>query len=73
MPSYLVTGASRGLGYEFVRQFSHDSANTVIGIVRDKTATERQLRDDGINNVSLFEADITDLDALKVRNLSKER
>ncbi|TVY50708.1 hypothetical protein LCER1_G006982 [Lachnellula cervina] len=66
MPSYLVTGASRGLGYEFIRQFSHDSANTVIGVVRDKTATEKKLREDRINNVILFEADIADLDALKV-------
>jgi len=38
----------------------------VIGIVRDKAVTEKKFRDDGINNVVLFEADIADLHALRV-------
>lgn len=34
MPIYVLTGANRGLGLEFVRQLSADSSNTVIGAVR---------------------------------------
>jgi NAD(P)-dependent dehydrogenase (short-subunit alcohol dehydrogenase family) len=34
MPVYVLTGANRGLGLEFVRQLSADSSNTVIGAVR---------------------------------------
>jgi hypothetical protein len=55
------------LQYAFVQQFSTDPANTVIGIVRDKASTEKRLEKDGIKNVVLFEADIADLAALKVR------
>jgi len=65
MPSYVVTGASRGLGYEFIRQFSLASTNTVIGLVRNKAVTESRLAADGITNVTILEADITDYAALK--------
>jgi NAD(P)-dependent dehydrogenase (short-subunit alcohol dehydrogenase family) len=63
MPSYLVTGASRGLGYEFIRQIAKDQSNVVIGLVRNKAATDERLATDGISNVTIIEADITDLDA----------
>ncbi|KFZ19508.1 hypothetical protein V502_03620 [Pseudogymnoascus sp. VKM F-4520 (FW-2644)] len=65
MPSYVVTGASKGLGYAFVRQLALDPANTVVGIVRDIAATEKKLAKDGIKNVKVYKADITDLPALK--------
>jgi len=52
--------------YGFIQHFSSNPANTVIGIVRDKTSTERKLVKDGIENVVLFEADIADLAGLKV-------
>ncbi|OBT71611.1 hypothetical protein VF21_08948 [Pseudogymnoascus sp. 05NY08] len=65
MPSYVVTGASKGLGYAFVKQLASDPANTVVGIVRDITATEQKLIKDGIKNVKLYKADITGLPALK--------
>ena len=32
---FLVTGASRGLGYEFVKQFSEKQASKVIACCRD--------------------------------------
>jgi NAD(P)-dependent dehydrogenase (short-subunit alcohol dehydrogenase family) len=64
MPSYLVTGASRGLGYAFVRHLAAIPGNTVIGMVRNKDATLARLENDGITNVSIVQADITDRDAL---------
>ncbi|KAH6680986.1 hypothetical protein B0J14DRAFT_275994 [Halenospora varia] len=63
MPSYVVTGASRGIGYEFIRKFAQDQSNTVIGLVRNKAATEERLAKDGIKNVTIVEADITDFSA----------
>jgi len=64
MPSYLVTGASRGLGYAFVRHLAAIPGNTVIGMVRNKDATLARLEKDGETNVSLVQADLTDRDAL---------
>lgn len=82
MPSYVVTGASKGLivhstlpylckihanitQYAFVKQLASDPANTVVGIVRDIAETEQKLKKDGIRNVKVYKADITDLPTLK--------
>lgn len=51
--------------YAFVKQLASDPANTVVGIVRDIAATEQKLKKDGIKNVKIYNADITDLPALK--------
>ncbi|KIM99280.1 hypothetical protein OIDMADRAFT_201908 [Oidiodendron maius Zn] len=63
MPSYVVTGASRGIGYEFIRKLAKDQSNTVIGLVRNKAATKERLARDSIKNVTIIEADITDFAA----------
>jgi NAD(P)-dependent dehydrogenase (short-subunit alcohol dehydrogenase family) len=34
MPVWVITGANRGLGLEFVRQLSYDSTNTIIAATR---------------------------------------
>ncbi|SPJ76033.1 related to protoporphyrinogen oxidase [Fusarium torulosum] len=67
MPSYLVTGASRGLGFAFLKELSKDSGNTVIGLVRDKSATDAKISEElgSLSNIYILEADITDYDALK--------
>ncbi|KAM0428484.1 hypothetical protein ACHAPT_006844 [Fusarium lateritium] len=67
MPSYLVTGVSRGLGFEFLRQLSDRPENTVIGLVRNKEATVEKVNRElsPRNNVHIIQADINDYEALK--------
>lgn len=65
MPSYLVTGASRGLGYAWVTHLASKPDNTVIAIVRNKPATEDRLAKDGMTNIHVLSADVTDIAALQ--------
>ncbi|CAG8209700.1 unnamed protein product [Penicillium salamii] len=65
MPSYLVTGASRGLGFEFIRQLAQDPTNTVIGLVRDKGAAEEKVIAEGLSNIHIVEAQYTNYSSLK--------
>lgn len=46
---------------------SRDAQNVVIGLVRNKAEAEKALGEKVSKNLSFLEADITDLDALKVR------
>ncbi|KAF8513799.1 hypothetical protein JB92DRAFT_2922000 [Gautieria morchelliformis] len=68
MPSYVVTGASRGIGLEFVRQLSEHPENVVFALVRDAAAARAvplsPLKSAG-PNVHILEADVTDHKALK--------
>ncbi|KAL4925425.1 uncharacterized protein BDV17DRAFT_294487 [Aspergillus undulatus] len=67
MPSYAITGASRGIGWELARNLSSDPSNTVIGLVRNKPATDKRVAEElsDRTNVHILQADITDLQALK--------
>ncbi|KAL2133152.1 hypothetical protein VTI74DRAFT_2813 [Chaetomium olivicolor] len=69
MPSYVITGVSRGIGYEFLRQYSSDPNNTVIGIVRNKAATLEKVSQDssfqGRQNFHILQADLTDYNSLR--------
>ncbi|KAF7337764.1 NAD(P)-binding protein [Mycena sanguinolenta] len=65
MPSYVVTGAAKGIGLEFVTQLSADSENAVFAIVRNKT-TATQLEALSRNNITILEADVTDAKALQL-------
>ncbi|KAJ7359719.1 hypothetical protein DFH08DRAFT_734567 [Mycena albidolilacea] len=65
MSSYVITGAARGIGLEFVSQLSVDSSNSIFALVRSKsgaTALQNLQR----QNITVLEADITDVEALKV-------
>ncbi|KAJ9635264.1 hypothetical protein H2204_005824 [Knufia peltigerae] len=65
MPSYLITGANRGLGYGFVRQIvRQDPNNLVVGLVRDKASADAKLRSDGLKNVHFVQGDIADYASL---------
>ncbi|KFY69320.1 hypothetical protein V496_00322 [Pseudogymnoascus sp. VKM F-4515 (FW-2607)] len=60
MPSYVIVGASRGLGYEWLRFLSQDPANTVVGLARTPGPVEAQLEADKITNVRIVKADMAD-------------
>jgi len=65
MPSYVVVGASRGLGYAFIKHLSQDPTNIVIGLVRNKADTEKKVAEDGLKNVHILQADMVDVPALR--------
>ncbi|KAH7302815.1 hypothetical protein B0I35DRAFT_485630 [Stachybotrys elegans] len=67
MPSYLITGVSRGLGFEFLRQLSANADNIIIGIVRDKATTDKKIADElsSPSNVTILQADVGNYEALK--------
>ncbi|KAK4110257.1 NAD(P)-binding protein [Canariomyces notabilis] len=69
MPSYVITGVSRGLGYEFLRQYSSEPESLVIGLVRNKAETDKKVSEDPDlktrSNIHILQADITDYNALK--------
>ncbi|KAJ7361143.1 hypothetical protein DFH08DRAFT_366475 [Mycena albidolilacea] len=65
MSSYVITGASRGIGLEFVRQLSANSENKVFALVRNK-ATATKLKNLARNNITILEADVTDGKALQL-------
>ncbi|KIX98405.1 uncharacterized protein Z520_05706 [Fonsecaea multimorphosa CBS 102226] len=64
MPCWVITGADRGIGYEFVRKLSPDPDNIVVALVLSKKATDEKIAKHGIKNVHVLEADVTDRSAL---------
>ena len=44
---------------------SQDKSNIVIGLARNKAATDERLAKDGITNVTIYQADIIDFPALQ--------
>ncbi|KAK3995686.1 hypothetical protein QBC44DRAFT_320120 [Cladorrhinum sp. PSN332] len=73
MSSVLITGTSRSIGYEFLRQYSATPENIVLGIVRNKTATAEKIASDpelsNRANIHLLEADLTNYAALKAASI----
>ncbi|KAH8912978.1 putative carbonyl reductase [Coniochaeta sp. PMI_546] len=66
MSSYVISGVSRGIGFEFLRQLSENPANSVFGLVRNKVAVEAKVAAQiGRRNIYIIQADTTDPDALK--------
>ncbi|KAL2071006.1 hypothetical protein VTL71DRAFT_14032 [Oculimacula yallundae] len=64
MPSYVIVGASRGLGFAWLQALSKDPKNTVIGLVRDVKKTKESLAAEQITNVHIFHGDLTDRKSL---------
>ncbi|KAM0330606.1 hypothetical protein ACHAQA_003555 [Verticillium albo-atrum] len=67
MPSYLVTGVNRGLGWAFLRQISEDANNVVIGTVRDKASIEKKIADElgDRSNVHIVEAELLKYESIQ--------
>ncbi|KAL9087240.1 MAG: hypothetical protein Q9165_006734 [Trypethelium subeluteriae] len=67
MSVYVITGVSKGIGFEFVKQLSEDPENLVVGIVRDKATTERKVAAElgGRSNVHILHGDLTSHTSLK--------
>lgn len=60
MSSYAITGASKGLGREFVRQLAADTTNTVLAIVRNPESPDISELASNYPNVHVIKGDVTD-------------
>ncbi|ORY71063.1 uncharacterized protein BCR38DRAFT_453701 [Pseudomassariella vexata] len=67
MASYVITGASRGLGFEQIRQLSTDPNNLIVGLARDKDATIKKVKEElgERPNVHILHGDLEDTASLK--------
>ncbi|KAK7181593.1 hypothetical protein DPSP01_011403 [Paraphaeosphaeria sporulosa] len=67
MPSYAITGASRGIGWGFVKHLSEDPSNTVIGLVRNAPPTIERVKNELADrkNIHILQADLNDIPALR--------
>ncbi|PMD32214.1 putative short chain dehydrogenase [Hyaloscypha variabilis F] len=67
MSVYVITGVSKGIGFEFVKQISEDPKSIVVGLVRDKSATEKKVAAElgDRSNVHILHGDLTSYASLK--------
>lgn len=63
--TYVVTGASRGLGFEFVRQLAANG-NTVFALVRNPDSSEKLKKLVNNKTVYAIKMDANDEDSIKV-------
>jgi NAD(P)-dependent dehydrogenase (short-subunit alcohol dehydrogenase family) len=60
MPSYAITGASKGIGREFVRQLAQSPSNTILALVRSPSPALLALAQSHPNIHIIKNADTTD-------------
>ena len=66
MPSTLITGANRGLGLEFARQYVADGWQVYATCREPESATElRRLTDVGVDKLRILQLDVSDLASVK--------
>ncbi|KAH9438276.1 hypothetical protein MCOR02_001914 [Pyricularia oryzae] len=67
MPSYVITGASRGIGWALLENVSRSQDNKVVGLVRDKATVDKRVAQElkDRSNITIIQADLIDYDALE--------
>ena len=60
----MITGAARGLGQEYARQFATRGASVVVSDVRDCTETRTVIESEGAKSLA-FRTDVTDADSVR--------
>jgi NAD(P)-dependent dehydrogenase (short-subunit alcohol dehydrogenase family) len=66
MPSVLITGANRGLGYEFARQYAADGWQVFAACRNPATANQLQrLAQDTGNMLTVLAMDVTDAESVR--------
>ena len=70
MSTVLVTGANRGLGYEFVKQYSKSNFNVLACCRSSENAYELQELSKGVKNIKIYELDVGNINIIK--NLSQQ-
>ncbi|KAG8164530.1 hypothetical protein KVR01_006448 [Diaporthe batatas] len=71
MPSYVINGASGGIGFEFLRQLSLNPANTVIGLVRNVEKVESKVKAEiNRSNVHIVHGDLDSYEVLKEASIT---
>lgn len=64
MATWVIVGASKGLGYEYLKTLSANPSNTVIGIARNPKPVTEQLSADGLFKVKMIRGDLDDYKSL---------
>ncbi|KAI9680452.1 MAG: hypothetical protein M1822_007210 [Bathelium mastoideum] len=67
MSTYVITGASKGIGFAFLDQISRDSKNLIVGLVRDKPGTEKKVAAElnSRSNIHILHGDLTNYASLR--------
>lgn len=65
MPTHVIIGSSKGIGYAFLENLSQDPSNTIIGLVRSVETVQKKVEADGLKNVTILHADMEDYKTLK--------
>ncbi|MDG3088556.1 SDR family oxidoreductase [Vibrio hannami] len=60
MPTLFITGANRGIGFEFVKQYAHMSWNIIACFRNHKSAKELVKLSEHYPNITLHQLDVSD-------------
>ncbi|KAF2470636.1 NAD(P)-binding protein [Lindgomyces ingoldianus] len=64
MPSYVIIGASRGIGYQYLQTLSRNPSNIIIGTARTPSSVQAKVTADALPNVHILQGDLTDAASL---------
>ncbi|KAM0701869.1 hypothetical protein Q7P35_010779 [Cladosporium inversicolor] len=65
MPTYVVTGANRGLGLEFIRQLSQSEDNTILATVRSSSVDLTDLKSVASPSTQILTCDTGSQDSIR--------